>query len=123
MTAQSTNYLDLDSVEADIDFTVKLNGKEHRVRESSVSDFLANVRAIESLAVGASVEKEYGVIIGIIQRALPTVPEEELQALRLTQLHKIRDYVMTVNGEKAEEAAPAEGAAGEGKPGNDRKAS
>ncbi|OCP21897.1 MULTISPECIES: hypothetical protein [unclassified Ensifer] len=122
MANQSTTYLDLDSVEADIDFTVKLNGKDHKVKESSVSDFLANVRAIESLAVGASVEKEYEVIIGIIQRALPTVSAQELQGLRLTQLHKIRDYVMTANGEKAEEAAPGEGAA-EGKPGKAPKAS
>ncbi|TDW20403.1 hypothetical protein EV128_12533 [Rhizobium azibense] len=112
-------YLDLDAIESPVDFTIKLNGKEHKVVETNVSDFIATARAIESLSVGASVEKELEVSLSIIQRTLPTIPEEELRKLKLSQLHKIRDFVMTANGEKAEEVKPA----GEGAEGNAPKAS
>ncbi|MBX5130826.1 hypothetical protein HJB53_30510 [Rhizobium lentis] len=106
-------YLDLDAVESPVDFTVKLNGVEHKVVETSVSDFIATARAIEKLGVGASVEQELETSLSIIQRTLPSIPEAELRALKLSQLHKIRDFVMTANGEKAEEVKPgAEGAAG-----------
>lgn len=111
-------YLDLDAIESPVDFTVKLNGKEHRVVETSVSDFIATARAIESLSVGASVEQELEVSLSIIQRTLPSIPEDELRKLKLSQLHKIRDFVMTANGEKAEEVKPA----AEGSEGNAPKA-
>jgi hypothetical protein len=114
-------YLDLDAIESPVDFTIKLNGKEHKVVETSVSDFIATARALEGLALGASVEKELEVTLSIIQRTLPSVPETELRGLKLTQLHKIRDFVMTANGDKAEQTAPA--AAGETASGNEPKAS
>jgi hypothetical protein len=105
-------YLDLDAIESPVDFTIKLNGKEHKVVETDVAGFIATAKALEDLALGASVQQELEVTLSIIQRTLPTVPEEELRALKLTQLHKIRDFVMTANGEKAEEVKPAEGAPG-----------
>ncbi|WP_276122565.1 hypothetical protein [Pararhizobium qamdonense] len=112
-------YLDLDAIDSPVDFTIKLNGKEHKVVETSVSGFIKTARAIEELSVNASVEKELEVSLSIIQRTLPTIPKEELEGLTLTQLNKIKDFVMTANGEKVEELKPA----GEGASGNALKAS
>ncbi len=100
-------YLDLDAIESPVDFTIKLNGVEHKVVESTVADFIATARALEGLSLNGSVEKELEVSLSIIQRAVPTVPEAELRSLTLTQLNKIRDFVMTANGEKTEEVKPA----------------
>ncbi len=113
-------YLDLDAIESPVDFTVKLNGVEHKIVETCVADFIATARALEALSLNASVEKEIEVSLSIIQRTLPTIPADELRALKLSQLSKIRDFVMTANGEKAEEVKP--GAEGEGAEGNAPKA-
>ncbi|AGC36055.1 hypothetical protein B7L88_gp011 [Rhizobium phage RHEph10] len=118
MSSVDPVYLDLDAVESPVDFTVKFKGVEHKVVETSVSDFIATARAIESLSVDASVEKELEVSISIIHRCLPTIAIEDLQTLKLSQLQRIKDFVMTANGEKAEETQPA----GEGASGNAPKA-
>ncbi|QIG75621.1 hypothetical protein EVC20_050 [Rhizobium phage RHph_Y2_17_1] len=120
MSSVEPAYLDLDAVESPVNFTVKFKGVEHKVEETSVSDFIATARAIESLSVDASVEKELEVSISIINRCLPTIPVEDLRTLKLSQLQAIKDFVMTANGEKAEEAKPA--GDGEGASGNAPKA-
>jgi hypothetical protein len=109
----NTKYLDLDAVSGKVDFTVKLGGVEHRVKESSIQDFIDNATMLEGLALQATVKEELEVTIKIIQRALPTASEADLRNLSFTQLDAIRNFVMTANGEKAEEekvgGAPAEG--------------
>lgn len=106
-------YLDLDAVAPNVEFTIKIGGEVHKVKESSVEDFIANARAIEKLAMNASPIDEIELILEIITRALPTCPPETLRKMTLGQLLGIRDFVMTANGEKAEEV-PAEGASAEG---------
>jgi hypothetical protein len=117
------NYLDLDSVASSVDFTIKLGGVEHKVEESSVDDFIANAKAVEALALTASPVDELNLILGILGRALPTCNEAQLRKLKLNQLHKIREFVMTANGEKGEEAAAGEATASEDASGNEHTAS
>jgi hypothetical protein len=100
-------YLDLDAVSPNVEFTIKLAGVEHKVKESSVEDFIANARAIEKLALNASPIDEIELILSIITRALPTCDAAVLKKMSLGQLMTIRDFVMTANGEKAEEVGPA----------------
>ena len=94
-----TRYLDLDAIPDEFAFTVKLNGKEHRVEASSVDDFIANARLIQSLGVSADPAEEMEGSIKILMRALPTADEGELRKLKLYQLDAIREFVMKANGE------------------------
>ena len=116
------HYLDLDEVQSPVDFTLKFNGKTHKVEETSVGDFIKTAHQLEELSLNASVQKELEVTLEIIHRCLPTIPLQELHGLKLSQLQKIRDFVQTANGEKAEEVKPAEAAAAEGASGNAPKA-
>lgn len=103
----ATQYLDLDAVQPEHEFTVKLNDKVHVIRQTTVSDFIANAKDIEALGVGASLVDEVETNIRIIQRAVPTASKEDLEGLNFTQLAKVRDFVMTANGERVEEKTEA----------------
>lgn len=104
-----TKFLDLDAVTADAEFTVKLKGKEHALKIASVATFIENQKAIESLSLSATQEEELEVVIGIIKRAFPTMPEEDIRGLNLVQLQAIKEFAMGANGEKAEKVEGKEG--------------
>jgi hypothetical protein len=96
----SIKYLDLDAVSEKFEFTVKLNGVEHVVRQSTIEDFVENAKLLEVLGPGASIPDELEVTLKILARAVPTAKEEDLRKLTFAQLDAIRDFVMTANGEK-----------------------
>lgn len=97
-----TKYLDLDAVQASVEFTLKLNGKEHPLVEADINTFIANSKDIEKLGVAASTVEEIELTVVMIQRAFPTISEEELRKLKLSQLKAINDFALEANSEKAE---------------------
>ncbi len=110
----SVKYLDLDSIASDVNFTIKLNGKEHQVIETTIEDFIANSELVEAQGLHSDPAKELKLMVKIIKRSVPTVDEAELLKLRFSQVAAIKEFVMTANGEMAEKSE--EGAAGaEGK--------
>ncbi|RWI35426.1 hypothetical protein [Mesorhizobium sp.] len=104
-----TKFLDLDAVTAKAEFTVKLNGTEHKLKIASVETFIQNQKEIEKLSLAATAAEELEVVIGIIKRAFPTMPEKEIRGLNLIQLEAIKDFALSANGEKVEKVEPAEG--------------
>lgn len=114
-----TKYLDLDAVSSTVDFTIKFNGKEHKVIETTLEDFIANDKLVREQGLQGDLASEIQVMVKIIRRSIPTITEEELMKLSFSQLNSIRDFVTTANGEKAEVAEPA----GEGASGNEPTAS
>ncbi|MER9176313.1 hypothetical protein NKH72_22295 [Mesorhizobium sp. M0955] len=106
-----TKFLDLDAVTAKAEFTVKLNGKEHSLKIASVETFIQNQKELEKLSLAATATEELEVVIGIIKRAFPTMPESEVRGLNLIQLEAIKDFALGANGEKVEKVEPADGEA------------
>lgn len=113
------NYLDLDSVQPESNFVLKLNGREHKLRETTIADFIENTKAVEKLGLNTSAVEEMELTIGMIRRSFPTLPEDELRSLTFTQLQAIVDYARQANGEVVEK----DDAKGEGAEGNAEAAS
>lgn len=113
----SVKLLDLDSIKSPVDFTIKLNGVDHQVVETTLEDFIANSELVEAQGMHSDPAKELKLMVKIIKRSVPTIPEDELFKLRFSQVAAIKEFVMTANGEMAEKSdQPQEGADGaEGK--------
>lgn len=101
-------FLDLDAVHSDVEFTIKLKGKEHKLREATVEDFIVNAKAIENLTMNASPTKELEITMQMVKRSFPTVSDEDLNGLTFSQLKAIADYAREANGEVAEKQDEAE---------------
>lgn len=109
----TTKFLDLDAVASNVDFSLKLNGKAHKLVEPSVDTFINNLKDVQSLSLSASPIEELEMSIKMILRSFPSIPEQELRDLRLTQIQAISDFARTAGGEAVENTAvPAEGAEG-----------
>jgi len=110
------NFLDLDAVASTVDFTIKIKGVEYKVEESSVDDFIANAKAVENMGMSASPADELELILSVLKRALPSCEEGVLRGLKLSQLNRIREFVMTANGELGEEVPKGEAPIGSENP-------
>lgn len=104
----TTKYLDLDAVSSDIEFTIKLDGKDHVLKEATVESFLSNVKSLEKLSLNASPAEELELTLKMILKSFPTITDAQLRALTFTKLQKIREFAMTAGGEETEKAT-AEG--------------
>jgi hypothetical protein len=99
-------FLDLDAlVEADI--TLKLNGVTHQYKEMSVEDFIwLRKKAKEFEALPDTAENEDVFMtssIEMVLRHFPTMKEAELQALGLTKLKRLSDFVMSISMQGADD--------------------
>lgn len=90
-----TKFLDLDSLPTGNERVLKLNGKEHALKAMSVADFIENTRLIQAQGDTPALDKEFEVMIALIQRGFPSVTTEELMALTLPQLNKILEFVQS----------------------------
>lgn len=110
----STHFLDLDAIEADVkEVVIKLNGEEHKLVPMSVEGWIANMKAVQALEAGvADLDKEIDAIISMVTRSFPSLTLEKLKALPLKTLNLILEFARKHNGEtKADEEAKAEAAA------------
>jgi hypothetical protein len=93
-------FLDLDAVAVEEEFTIKLNGKTHKLHFATVETFIANMKDFEKLGLNASTAEELDITMTILKRAFPTVTEEEMRNLTIHQMQAINDFARTANGEK-----------------------
>lgn len=109
-----TKLLDLDSISSNVDFALKLNGKEHKLVEPSVETFINNLKDVQSLALQADPAEELELSIKMIRRSFPTIPEKELRGLKLSQINAIADFARSSSGQVVEEVAATPDAEGNG---------
>jgi hypothetical protein len=109
MSSKATNFLDLDAVAPEVDLTVKLNGKKHKLKPLSVEDFIKNTQDQMSLSGASNVEDEVNLVLKMLTRAFPTIAEDELRAVPLNKLWKLLEFARDNNGSgKVEDEARAE---------------
>lgn len=113
-----TKMLDLDAVTSNVDFTLKLNGKEHSLVEPSVEVFISNLSDLEALALNATPSEELEMSIKMIKRSFPSIPEKELRQLKLSQINAIAEFARSSSGQE-----PVVEEGGETAVGNDQAAS
>lgn len=98
-------YLDLDAVAGNAEFTLKLKGKEHKLKVATVETFIQNMQDLEGLSMTASAAEELKVALAIVKRAFPTIPEKDLNDLTVLQVKAIADYAQSANGEQVEKVS------------------
>lgn len=106
-----TQFLDLDALAKDEEYSVKLKGETHILKMATVETFIENTKSLEKLAAAATQEEEIEVILDMLLRAFPTMKREAINSLTLPQLVALKDFAMTAGGEKvAKTEDNAEGA-------------
>lgn len=81
--------------------TLTLGGVEHAVLEMSVENFIETSREAEKLGKDAGLPEQIESSVRMIVRWVPTLKEEQLRKLTMTQLGMILKFI---NGELDEEA-------------------
>ena len=102
LTDNTVKYLDLDAVKQ-AEVVVKLNGKSHKLKPVSVSDFVENTKLIASLGPNADLETEMATIIKMLLRSFPTMVETDLTNLSFDQLNKLLEFAKEFGGQKSVE--------------------
>ena len=100
----SPKYLDLDSFGDASEFTVKLDGTEHKLAALTVDDFIFNTKLIQSLGTAPDIESELSAVVKMLTRAFPTMTEEMLRKLEIRKLNAILEFAHSNNGQRAGEA-------------------
>lgn len=97
-----TNFLDLDAIAEQEQFSFKLNGKVHMLKVATVATFAENMKEIQSASLDASLDEEVTLIVKIVKRAFPTMVDEEIQNLTLPQLKRIANFALQANSQVGE---------------------
>lgn len=97
--SNAPKYLDLDSLVGEIEFVVKLNGHEHRLKEASVGDFIANTKQLQAMDGKLTVEDELTQLMAMILRSFPTMKQADLTSLTVVQLNKLVETAFEINGQ------------------------
>lgn len=100
-----TDFLNLDAVKPKVERALKLNGKTHEQSPLSVGAFIDNARAAKRLAEKPDPVEEFELVLSMVGRSFPTIPEAELRALTFDQLSTILNWSQTEDGSADEEKA------------------
>ena len=109
MPQSNPNYLDLDEIGTQDTMVVKIRGREHKLREATVDDFIANTRESQRLAKDAKTpDEELEAILNMILRAFPTLTRTDLGGVSMSNLNKLLASAFAMNGQDAGIQAQAE---------------
>lgn len=106
----TTKILNLDEL-AKEERVLKLNGKSHKMKDTSVEEFITASKAAEEAekAEGSDddvlLSKMIENMVEMVMNAFPTIVKEDVSGLRLEQLNAIVDFAMGDSKEKIEKLA------------------
>jgi hypothetical protein len=100
--------LNLDNLGAKEERQLVLGGKEYRIKEMSVEDFIESSKTAEKLENEKSVVVQMEAAIKLIKRAVPDIKEAELRALSMEQLAAVSRFVRGEDPEKIVTAGEGE---------------
>jgi hypothetical protein len=83
--------IDLDEIHQDV-IDLKIKGVLHRMVPLSVLDFVRNMQDLKKIEAG-NLEDEVKVIHGMIGRAFPSIPKEEIEAFTMPMVQKLQDAI------------------------------
>ena len=113
MSNQDVKFLDLDALAPKEVFRIKLNGKEHEMKQMTVEDFVWATKEAEMRENSGSPVEMISMMIDVLKRQFPTIEEDEFRGIGFEKLAAILDFTRKV-AEEGSEAAIQEAAA-EGK--------
>lgn len=89
-----TKFLDLDAIAEALVMTVKLGGKEHRMKTPSVKDLATVVKDMEQLSLNASMSTELEAVMSVIERFYPTLKRDDIEALTAEQIWQLFNFTL-----------------------------
>lgn len=98
-----TKLLNLDTL-ADEELVVVLGGKEHKLKEMSVADFIwaqQNLKTISQKSEEAEIMES---LIEMLLRQFPTMERNDLVSLPLQKLNQLTEFVQSFGMKGAEKA-------------------
>lgn len=105
-----TKLLDLDAIAEAVTLTVKLGGKEHRMKTPSVKELATTIKEMETLSLNASMSTEIDAMMNVLGRSFPTIGRETLEDLNPEQVKQLFQFTLnaiTGNVEKEDDQGNA----------------
>lgn len=113
MSDKEVKFLDLDALAPKEEIKIKLNGKEHLMKEMTVEDFIWATKEASEREISDDPTSMLHAMIDVLKRQFPTIDEEEFKNIGFDKLAAILDFTRKM-AEEGSEAAIKE-AADEGK--------
>jgi hypothetical protein len=103
----ATKLLNLDEYGEVETLTIQLNGKEHKLQEMTVADFIwvqKEIKRQESMKDEVAVFES---LVDMLHRQFPTIERHELEGMPMGKLRKLMDFVNSIAQQGAEGAIAA----------------
>lgn len=93
--------INLDTIQKSRPVELVVDGTKHKMKESTVEDFIENMKLIDALGVKPTPAQEIEVMIAFILRAFPTLKNNQVRKMTMQQLRMLSDLARGENGEIA----------------------
>lgn len=103
-----TKVLNLDSLETNIEKVIQVDGVEHVMRPLSVEEFVENMKELEAIQKGGveiDPSEAFERSLTMILRAFPTLSEDRVRKMNVTQVDAIFAFVQGENDEELKRAS------------------
>lgn len=90
--------IDLDALVQDT-IGFKLNDKVHELKPVTFKDFLSNMKDLQLVGKSPSIEEEMNLTKRMLQRAFPTLTEDDIDNLTMGQMQMIVAKAHEINGQ------------------------
>lgn len=105
-----TKLLDLDAIAEAVVLTVKLGGKQHKMKTPSVKELATTIKEMEALSLNASMSTEIDAMMNVLNRSFPTIERDTLEGLTPEQVKQLFQFTLnaiTGNVEKEDDQGNA----------------
>lgn len=106
-----SKILNLDELAPAEERVIVLKGKRHPLKVMTVEDVIANARSAERLERATDEIEQFEVLIEMLARNFPTMPEDEWRTMQVPQLEAVFKFAQEL-GQEANEQAAQEAASG-----------
>lgn len=104
-----TKILNIDDLVEEAPLVIEMRGKKHEMKPSTMGDFIANMKDLESLSAAPGVVAETEITVRIILRAFPTLTEADVMSWPTAAIGRIFDIVRGIDPDAQVEAKDDEG--------------
>src|SRR5210317_2563167 len=114
MSEKQVKFLDLDALATKEIIRIKLNGKDHEMKQMTVEDFVWATKEAE-IRDGDETDpsKMINMMIEVLGRQFPTIEDQEFRSMGFDKLAALLDFTRKIASEGSEEVVAE--AAAEGK--------
>ena len=96
-----TKIINMDDLAEEPILTIVCDGVSHNAQPTTIEDFIANMKLVESLTPQSTFLDEIEVCIKVIGRAFPTIGEEKIRKWQVTAIQKVFAAVRGFDGQNA----------------------